>query len=295
VAWAADSAAVTSHATDTPPAKVDALPVPASGSLPAAFVIGKGAEVLDFTGPFEVFAWAQTADGRRLFAPYVVAATNDPVTVGGGMRVVPDYTFRTAPAPKVIVIPAMDMSDAGPDMYDWIRSASKATDVTMSVCDGAFVLAKTGLLAGKSATAHHSGYFRFAATYPDVHLRRGARFVIEGNLASAGGVSCGIDLALNVVERYLGYNATVAVADILEYQGKGWLNPDSNVAYARLPEFRDEHPICPVCFMDADRSIKSVYRGRTYYFCAVSEKEFFDKHSDVFARFLMEDAANSAK
>jgi YHS domain-containing protein len=159
----------------------------------------------------------------------------------------------------------------------------------MSVCNGAFVLAKTGLLSGKSATAHHGGFFRFAATYPDVHLKRGARFVEEGNLASAGGISSGIDLALRVVERYVGRDIAADVADGMEYQGKGWLNPDSNDAYTKLPDFNDEHPICPVCLSDGDRSIKSSHKGKTYYFCATGEKEFFEAHLDVFERFLAED------
>lgn len=269
--------------------KPSPLPVPASGSLPTAFAISKDAEVLDFCGPLEVFAGAATNGGKPLFAPYMVAASKEPVVVGGGMKVVPDYTYKTAPQPKLIVIPAMDRDSAAPEMYDWIRAASKATDVTMSVCNGAFVLAKTGLLSGKSATAHHGGYFRFAAEFPDVHLRRGARFVEEGNLASAGGVSSGIDLALRVVERYLGREQAVELADAIEYQGKGWLDPNSNEAYAKLPAFTEENPLCPVCLSSADKSIKTSHKGKTYYFCATSEKEFFDKHTDVFDRFLDED------
>jgi putative intracellular protease/amidase/YHS domain-containing protein len=292
VASAADSSTGKSA---TPAVTFPALHVPASGTLPVAFVIAKRAEVLDFAGPLEVFAGAGATEGKQLFTPYMVAAAKEPVTVGAGMKVVPEYTFGTAPAPRVVVIPAMDLDDTGPEMYDWIRSVSKTTDVTMSVCNGAFVLAKTGLLAGKSATCHHSGYFRFAGTYPDVHLKRGARFVVEGNLASAGGVSSGIDLALNVVDRYLGRDATLSLADLLEYQGSGWLNPDSNVAYARLPKFEEAHPICPVCLMNVDRSIKSTYKSKTYYFCASSEKEFFEQHLNVFDRFLMEDAAQSGK
>jgi len=267
---------------------------PGSGSLPAAFVLGPRAEVLDFCGPLEVFAGASTSDGKPLFAPYRVAATLDAVVVGSGMRVVPDYTFKTAPQPKVIVIPAMDQTAASGDMYEWIRAASKATDVTMSVCNGAFVLAKTGLLSGKSATAHHMGYFRFAVEFPDVRLKRGARFVEEGSLATAGGISSGIDLALRVVERYVGRRAAVELADGMEYQGKGWLDSNSNDAYAKLPVSSEDHPLCPVCAMDADKSIRSSHKGQTYYFCSASDKDVFDRHPEIIDRFLLEDAAASA-
>ena len=271
------------------------LPAPTLGGLPAAFVLGPESVVLDFCGPLEVFSDAYTKDGKPLFAPYMVAASKDPVIVGGGMRIVPDYTFKTAPQPKIIVIPAMDRMTASLDMYEWIRNASKATDVTMSVCNGAFVLAKSGLLSGKSATCHHGGYFRFAAEFPDVHLKRGARFVEEGNLASAGGISSGIDLALRVVERYTGKQAAADVADGMEYQGKGWLDPNSNEAYAKLVVSSDEHPICPVCQMDADKSIRSSYKGKTYYFCSANEKDVFDRHPEIIDHFLEEDQRQARK
>ena len=278
-----------------PGGEVSPFPIPAGGMLPAAFVLGKDAEVLDVCGPLEVFGVAATKDGKQLFAPYMVAATKDPVTIGGGMKVVPDYDFKTAPQPKVIVIPAMDMTGAPQEMCDWIRAASKGTDMTMSVCNGAYVLAKTGLLNGKSATAHHGGYFGFAATYPEVHLKRGARFVEEGNLASSGGISSGIDLALRVVERYVGRDLTEQVIDGMEYQGKGWLNADSNASFARMPELLGEHPICPVCLMGADHMISSNYKRKTYYFCCNDHKLMFQKHTDVFDRFLAEDEAAKSK
>jgi YHS domain-containing protein len=176
------------------------------------------------------------------------------------------------------------------EMFDWIGAASKATDVTMSVCNGAFVLARTGLLDGKDATGHHGGFFRFAATYPSVHLKRGARFLEEGNLAVAGGISSGIDLALRVVERYVGHDLAVQVADGMEYQGKGWLDPNSNEVYAKMPELTGVHPLDPVCLMEADRSISTNYDGKTFYFCSKNCQEVFEKHTDVYDRFLAEDS-----
>jgi putative intracellular protease/amidase/YHS domain-containing protein len=266
------------------------LAVPAVGVLPVAFVLGKDAVVLDFAGPLEVFAEAHTKEGNMPFAPYMVAASKAPIIVGGDLKILPDHDFKSAPQPKLIVIPAMNFSDKDTEMIDWIRTASKGADVTMSVCMGASILAKTGLLDGKSATCHHGGYFEFADTYPKVHLKRGARFVEEGNLATAGGISSGIDLALRVVERYVGRELTLQVVDGMEYQGKGWLNPESNEAYAKMSAPNDVHPICTVCLMGTDRSISTNYRGKTLYFCSKDCKETFDKHTDVYDRFLAEDA-----
>jgi len=89
------------------------------------------------------------------FHQYSVAETKAPLVTESGLTVVPNYTFETGPQPKVIVIPAEEASEA---MLQWIRKSSEATDVTMSVCVGAFVLARTWLLDGKSATTHHSSY-----------------------------------------------------------------------------------------------------------------------------------------
>jgi transcriptional regulator GlxA family with amidase domain len=160
--------------------------------------------------------------GTRGFQPYTVAQTSDSITSYGGLRIVPDHTFENAPPPKVIVIAAQGADSD--EMLNWIRAASRHADLTMSICVGAFTLAKTGLLSGKAATTHHSAYEELAKRYPDIHVKRGYRFVDEGNIASSGGLTCGIDLAFHVVERYWGRDAAVQTALNMEYQGKGWLD-----------------------------------------------------------------------
>jgi len=258
-------------------AGVSPLAPPAHGSIPVAFVLSEGAVIIDFCGPWEVFERVNIP-GRMddAFRRYTVAKTADAIQAGGGMKIVPDYTFDVAPAPKVIVIPAQDGSS--PAMLDWIRKSTKNTDVTMSVCTGAFLLAQTGLLSGKSATTHHAAYKTFAIEFPDIRLKRGARFTEDGNLATAGGLSSGIDLALRVVQRYFGYQVAVDTANQLEYQGQGWLNANSNQMYAKARVSTDEHPLCPVCDMEVDpkTSPKSVYKGKTYYFCMDQHKTSFD-------------------
>jgi putative intracellular protease/amidase/YHS domain-containing protein len=253
---------------------------PTKGTIPVAFVISDGAVIIDFCGPWEVFQDANTLHGDPLFNLYTVAETTKPVSARGGMTIVPTYSFQTAPPPKVIVIPAQN--GASRAMLDWIRVSTKVSDVTMSVCTGAIVLAKTGLLAGKAATTHHAAYSEFAMEFPDISVKRGARFVEDGNLASAGGLSSGIDLALRVVERYYGRQQAERTADIMEYQGQGWLNPDSNQAYAKARVSTEAHPVCPVCSMDVDHQVRSVYKGKTYYFCSQGHKELFEKAPDKF-------------
>jgi putative intracellular protease/amidase/YHS domain-containing protein len=281
--FAATGSVEVSRGTDenTAADRPNPLVPPTKSAIPVAFVISDGAVVIDFTGPWEVFQDVHDAQGHGFFNLYTVAETTKPVTASAGLKIAPDYTFQTAPAPKVIVIPAQNGESAA--MLEWIRKSSKTADVTMSVCTGAFVLAKTGLLSGKAATTHHSAYGEFAMQFPDIQLKRGARFVEEGNLASAGGLSSGIDLALRVVERYYGRERAEQTANMMEYQGQGWLDPNSNQAYAKARLSTDEHPVCPVCEMDADPTLKSVYKGKTYYFCTRDHKEIFDKSPAKFA------------
>jgi putative intracellular protease/amidase/YHS domain-containing protein len=260
-----------------PAAKPSPLTPPAQGSIPVAFLVSEGAVIIDFCGPWEVFQDVSTP-GRKdgAFRLYTVAETTQPVRASGGMKIVPDYTLASAPAPKVVVIPAQH--GRGSATLEWIRRSAKGADVIMSVCTGAFLLAQTGLLDGKAATTHHDGYREFAMQFPNVRLKRGARFVEDGNLASAGGLSSGIDLALRVIDRYYGREVATKTAYYMEYQGQGWLNPDSNTVYASARKSTDAHPLCPVCEMDVDpkTATKSAYQGRSYYFCMPEHKALFD-------------------
>src|SRR3984893_5532561 len=240
----------------------NSLRPPDKDQIPVAFLISDGAVVIDFCGPWEVFQDTMIPSRQDMpFRLYTVAETKKPIRTSGGMQIVPDYTIANAPAPRVIVIPAQ--SEPSPAVLDWIRKSSKTTDVTMSVCTGAFVLAKTGLLDGKSATTHHGAFGRFAMKFPEIELKRGARFVENGSLATAGGLSSGIDLALRVVERYYGRDVAEKTAYQMEYQGQGWMNPNSNSAYAVTPVSTAEHPLCPVCGMDVDVATAptSVFNG----------------------------------
>jgi transcriptional regulator GlxA family with amidase domain/YHS domain-containing protein len=231
--------------------------------------------VIDFCGPYEVFRVARGMDGNRAFQLYTVADKIAPIKCSGDMIVVPNYTFETAPTPKVIVIPAQ--SGASDAMIRWIREMTKTTDVTMSVCTGAFVLAQTGLLSGKSATTYHYAYADLAMQYPDIQVKRGYRFVEEGRIATAGGLTSGMDLALRVVERYYGRDKALETADNLEYQGKGWMDSSgaANAIYAKAPT----GVVCAICGMsvDAKTALNSAYKGNTYYFCNQGHKDTFDQ------------------
>jgi putative intracellular protease/amidase len=121
----------------------DRLVPPPRGPIPVAVLVSEGATVIDFAGPWEVFqdtmvpSRGQSHDEQMPFQLYTVADSTDPVRVTGGLRIVPDYTVDDAPAPRVIVVPAMRASER---VLAWLRKTSPSTDLTMSVCTGAFVL-----------------------------------------------------------------------------------------------------------------------------------------------------------
>ena len=272
-----DKKAMTAAQQEQAPVIANPLKPPAHGSIPVAFLLSDGAVMIDFSGPWEVFQDVNIP-GRSdaAFSLYTVAASKNPIRASGGMKIAPDYTFANAPAPKILVIPAQ--SDPSAATKDWIRKVAKNADVVMSVCTGAFVLADTGLLAGKPATTHHSAYVRLASQFPDIQVKPGARFTESGNIATSGGLSSGIDLALRVVERYFGREVARQTAFDMEYQGQGWTNPNSNAIYAQAFT-QDENDLhCPVCRMavEAKSAPKSVYKGKNYYFCSQAHKQEFD-------------------
>jgi len=127
----------------------------------------------------------------------------------------------------------------------------------------------------QSATTHHGAYVDLAMQYPDIHVQRGARFVESGNLASAGAS------LLEWISPSGWWSATSAGCGkpdchVLEYQGQGWLNPNSNSEFAGPIHQTADHPVCAVCGMPIDRSLSSTYKGRTYYFCVKDHKQIFD-------------------
>jgi transcriptional regulator GlxA family with amidase domain len=188
-----------------------------------AFMLGDNANVIDTAGPWEVFQDTMLEGHHDPFELFTVAPTDQPLKMTGGLEVNPHYSIENAPQPHVIVVPAHRATDAS---RDWLRSASRQTDVTMSVCTGAFQLARAGLLKGMAATTHHEFWDKFNEEFPEIELRRGLRFVDSGRIATAGGLTSGIDMALHIVSRYFGTDTAAATARYMEYTGDAWRDPN---------------------------------------------------------------------
>jgi transcriptional regulator GlxA family with amidase domain len=191
--------------------------------MKVAFVLTEGANVIDMAGPWEVFQDTMVGD-RMGFELFTVGESSSPVTMTGGLRAVPQYTFANAPHADIVVIGAQRGASALPE---WLRARATDSRVVMSVCTGAFKLADAGLLEGKKATTHHEFWDAFAKKFPNIQLERGSRFVQSDDvLFTAGGLTSGIDLALHIVEKFYGREAADRTAAYMEYRHRGSDNGD---------------------------------------------------------------------
>jgi transcriptional regulator GlxA family with amidase domain len=206
--------------------KADAakISVPADGQkIRVAIVLTEGATMIDFAGPWEVFQDAGGEEEPNPFELFTVSDSRKPIHTSGGMTILPDYSFDDAPPAKVVVIGAQR---GAPKLADWLRRIDKESEVVMSVCTGAFQLGRAGLLDGKQATTHHEYYDQFQKAFPKATLVKGRRFVQSDDVIyTAGGLTSGIDLALHIVEKYYGRDFAQRTADYMEYQSKGWMQP----------------------------------------------------------------------
>jgi len=208
------------------------LKPPANGVINVAFIVSDQTALIDLAGPWEVFGdtmlspqgglWRGGDDMIMPFNAYTVSDSQKPISAGG-LQIVPNYTFEDAPKPQVIVIPAQGgRSEA---QKKWLLENAKTADITMSVCTGASMLAAYGLLDRQKATTHHMYVANMQKKYPAVQFVSGLRYIDNDKVATAGGLSSGIDLALHVVERYYGREIAQTTADYMEYKGALWKNP----------------------------------------------------------------------
>lgn len=199
------------------------------------------------------------------------------------MTIVPNHTFKTAPVPDLIVVPALDTDKLAPTALKWLKSMHPQTTLTMSVCGGAFVLGAAGLLDGKRATTHHGSYGALRGVSDSVTVVRGMRYVEDGKIATAGGLTSGIDLALRVVERYFGRDVAKQTAKSLEYQSTGWMHPESNAELVKTVAVpTPDEALDPVCEVPVPRATSPTfdYKGKTYYFNCTWCRSFFTAHPE---------------
>jgi putative intracellular protease/amidase/Flp pilus assembly protein TadD len=210
-----------------------------SGRRNVAIVVYDGVELLDFAGPGEVFASAGD------FRVFTVGPSHAPVLSQGFVRITPDYSVEDSPAPDIVVVPggnAGSFSGNAAGMA-WMRKVAPAAEVAMSVCTGAFILGRVGLLDGKAATTHWSAIDTLRKSFPKTEVKTGVRYVDTGQVLTTAGVSAGIDGALHLVQRLLGDEVAWQTARYMQYDAwepkqSGSLTPKAKEALRALV-FRD--------------------------------------------------------
>jgi copper(I)-binding protein/putative intracellular protease/amidase len=195
----------------------------------AAILIFDGVQIIDYTGPYEVFGQA----GLEVFT---VATKSTMITTSMGMQVTPHYTLENAPAADLLLIPGGGVRNTqeDPNVIKWIQERSKQAEYVVSVCNGAYILAKTGLLDGLTATTFYDLIDGLPAVAPKVKVVRDQRYVDSGKFITTAGISSGIDGSLYVVSKLFGKARAQMVALNMEYDWK------ADSTYARA-NFADRH------------------------------------------------------
>lgn len=178
-----------------------------------AIFVHNGVEVLDFAGPSEVFA---STEG---FNVYTVSLTTEPIISQGFIKIIPAYSLSDCPKPDIVVLPG---GQTGPflenkPLIDWIKTCAQHAEIMLSVCTGAGLLAKAGLLDGKQATTFHNYIDPLQKATPNARILRNTRFVDNGQIITTAGVSAGIDGALHVVAKLKGLAVATQTAHYMEY------------------------------------------------------------------------------
>lgn len=182
-------------------------------------------EVLDFAGPFEVFSVASRIAHSVIgvAAPFrvsIVGASGASVMARHGLGVCPHVGFHDAPQFDLLVVAGgvVDQPLGDPATLDWIRQQDRGAALTASVCTGAFVLAKAGLLDGLKATTHWDDIAAMRTAFPAVDVIQNVAYVDQGRIITSAGISAGIGMSLHLVGRILGLPMAIATARRMEYE-----------------------------------------------------------------------------
>lgn len=269
------------------------------GGIQVAILLYPGVELLDFSGPAEVFS---NAKGFDVYT--VSTAGKNIATKNGTLKITADYTLDNAPQPDIIVVPGGPENAIKPVTTDqntmsWLKKTSLKTRLNMSVCTGAEILGKAGILENKTATTHQAALDTLQSRYKNTRFVKDVRFVEDGNVITTAGVSAGIDGALYVVEKLKGLKEALFVTLIMQYDK--WKPGDGLIIGAKtITEAHPGHPateekeqqneVLPsdgndiVCGMMLKKGNKITYRykGKLYGFCSPGCKKLFVNHPETY-------------
>lgn len=182
-------------------------------------------EVLDFAGPYEVFSTASRVSLKKQLAPtapfqvFTIAESLQPVRARAGLVVKPDYQISQHPNLDVLVVPGGVVTTElqRPQVIRWITQIATNTQLTASICTGAFLLAQAGLLQGKTVTTHWEDIDDLRTMFPDLTVQGETRWVDQDKIVTSAGISAGIDMSLHLVERLFSRELAQLTARQMEF------------------------------------------------------------------------------
>lgn len=183
--------------------------------------IYEDAEVLDFSGPFEVFSTAnRLSSDKDHFNVFLISQKNEPVMARGGYSINPHYDFSSHPeVDTLIVVGGVHTKELNKkDVIKWVANTAEKANIVASVCTGAFILAKAGLLSGLNVTTHWEDIQDLRDSYPALSVLESVRWVDEGKFVTSGGISAGIDMSLHLVSRVSGIGLAEKTAKQMEFE-----------------------------------------------------------------------------
>lgn len=194
-------------------------------TINTGILIYNDVEVLDFAGPFEVFSTASRVKSRQdnddvpFFNVFTIGETKSLKIARGGLKISPEYDINKHPDIDLLIIPGgIVIKELEKDhIISWIKTCDEQSKITASVCTGAFLLAKAGLLNSKCATTHYEDVQDLENMFPNIRVKRNVPWVDENNIVTSAGISAGIDMSLYLVSRFSNKKLAEDTARQMEY------------------------------------------------------------------------------
>ena len=210
-------------------APIAAEPAPDVHRRTVGILLFDDVEVLDFAGPFEVFSVCGRRDGSYPFDVFTIAERTHPIAARGSLKVIPKHSFESHPRIDILVVPGgfgTRVEMLNQIVLDWIAQHTAEAEIVLSICTGALLLGRAGLLDGLPATTHHGALKLLQEVAPAAQVQGDRRIIDNGKIVVAAGVSSGIDASFHVIARLLGQAVARETAEYIEYplledQGSG--------------------------------------------------------------------------
>lgn len=186
-----------------------------------AILIYDDAEVLDFSGPFEVFSVASQLHDHSFFNVFTIAKEQIPISAVNGLSVLPKHDFKNSPKIDILIISGGQGSKPlleDTETLNWVRKIHQSTELTLSICSGSRVLGILGLLDHQPFCTHHEVYEDMQRIVPTGKPQKNERFTNSGKIYTSGGISAGIDLSFHIVEKLHGKKVADRTARYMEYR-----------------------------------------------------------------------------